>query len=347
MLRQITQPKCFPVSVEEARQHQVVDSSDRSNDALLELLIQSATADSEMKTGRVWVECDWEWKPEEIAAGSAVEFPIVPVTSVRMYDLDEKLPDNEEEEGEPDSDVLTKREAPDYTDVAAEYMNVEYPSPEPLGSPMIGSVTPLKPFPENYRIILTVGYPTEEHEEKIEQFDNPVLVLDKCCYTPNLLRLVFNRPVSGEVYVSNFVFRTEYMEAYAPVVINNVQFRDGCVELLFDDFILTQGKPADVSFAEGAIQDEFGNFVQAFERIKLPEITFYSDSSLNKPEPVPTHMVTTSKAPTPIKNWILTRVGTLYSQRTEIALRAGKSNDAMFKDEFINNLLNPYQVRFL
>lgn len=346
MLRQITQPKCFPVSVEEARKHQVIDSSDRSNDALLELLIQSATADSEMKTGRVWVECDWAWVPEQVGTGEVIEFPIVPVTKVSLYDLDEAKPDNPVEPVDPEEQQV--RNTDEFTDVASEYLRVRYPSPEPLGTPMIGSMEVLKELPKNYRLILTVGYPTEDREEKVEQFDNPVLDTEKCCYSANIARLVFNRPISGVIYVENFRFITRsFGSEIEQVSIQDVRIRDGCVELLFDDGVLNNYEPASVSFAEGAIQDEFGNFVQPFEKIKLPTILIRPETALNLPDPVPTRVVTISKAPMPIKNWILTRVGTLYSQRTEIALRAGKSNDAMFKDEFINNLLNPYQVRFL
>lgn len=399
MLRQVSQPKCYPISLAQARKHLAVDSSDRSNDSLINLLIESATADSEMKTGRKWVECDWEWQPCTVSPNYEVEFPIVPVKKVALYDLDEFSRDDEpvepENPEEPDipeppeieePEESTKRKRikrdneeedngnseddtpPEYTDIANEYIKVNYPSPEPLGSPQIGSMVPLKEFPKNYRLVLTVGYPVKAEIETAEQFDNPVLVPEKTGYSDSLIRLVFNRPVQGNININNFEIRFDG----EILTLVNAYFRDGCVELQYtmpdtpppmepeepdeggeneDNTPEIQGLPegakVTVSFFEGAIYDEFQNFVQPIVETQLPEVMIISPEYFELPEPIPKQEVYESLAPSPIKNWILTRVGSLYSQRTEIALRAGKSNDAMFPNEFINNLLNPYIVRFL
>lgn len=370
MLRQISQAKCLPVSLAQARKHLAVDSSDRSNDSLITLLIEAATADSQMKTGRVWVESDWEWKIDAPEVNSKEAFPIVPVVCVKLYDLDEEFPEEPEEPENPDSgdgdeddewgpgntraatQSLKKRDAddeekPEFTNVADEYFAIEYPSPDPLGTPAIGSVTPLKSLPKNYRLVLTVGYPTTQTEEVVTQYTNPVLVPEKTAYADGVVRLVFDRPVQGDININNFEFRVNGLV----ITLEQAYFKDGCVELRWGDnqegMAPGVGDMASVSFFEGAIYDEFQNFVQPIIQAQLPVISYMPESYFPTAEPIPTEYVYESDAPSPIKNWILTRVGTLYSQRTEIAQRAGKSNDAMFEDAFINNLLDPYRVRFL
>lgn len=394
MLRQVSLPKCFPVSLAQARKHLAVDSSDRSNDMLINLLIESATADSQMKTGRVWVESDWEWKPDVISANYEIAFPIVPVVNIVLNDLDEfKKPEEPEPEPETPEDgdgeepenpeqpedaarLKKRREAeeeepenPEFTNLASEYLKINYPSPDPLGYPQIGSMIPLKAFPENYRLVLTVGYPVQSSEKKVEQFDNPVLVADKTGYSDSIIRLVFNRPVQGNININNFEVRIDG----EILTLVNAYFRDDCVELQYtlpetpppfepeeppvedeeeegekpESRGLADGAKVTLSFFEGAIYDEFQNFVQPIVEMQLPPVLITSPEYFELPNPVPCELVYESLAPSPIKNWILTRVGSLYSQRTEIALRVGKSNDAMFPDQFINNLLNPYIVRFL
>lgn len=361
MLQQISEPKCLPISLVQARKHLAVDSSDRSNDILIDLLIQSATADSQMKTGRQWVECDWQWIPDLVSVNSEIQFPLVPVTAVKLYDLDENFEDPEDpdqpDDPEPDlpeeeEQARRKRrlvklddEQPEYTNLADEYLIINYPSPDPLGTPSIGSVIPLKEFPKNYQLILTVGYPTKEYEEVAEQFDNPVLVKDKTSYGDQIIRLVFNRPVQGNIYPENFEVRINGERK----IVNSAYFVDECIELSFnggEDPAYVDGDKVAVSFFEGAIYDEFQNFVQPIVNMQLPDVQIVTPEYFNTPDPLPLETVYESLAPSPIKNWILVRVGTLYTQRTEIALRAGKSNDVMFPNEFINNLLDPYRVRF-
>lgn len=448
MLRQLTQPPCTPISLEQARKHLAVDASDRANDGLITLLIESATADSQMKTGRIWVESDWEWVPEAMSVGSKLQFPIAPVVRVKLYDM---TPPKEEEPIKPDTgeedngmgedggnsdgdsnadseetDGATRRrlareaakkmreaeadteqpneESPDqpqesqWPEVAADYLKIEYPSLDPMGYPALGGITILQAFPEQYQLVLTVGYPVECKTELVEQFDNPTLVLSKTGFSENIIRLVFNRPVQGNVYIDNFEVRKKgqpqeteppiepelpeappedemvrrrrlqslldnELEEESPtpeggignetspddvlVAIEDVYFLDGAIEIQYEEGAIAEGDRIQVSFFEGAAYDEFNNFVQPIILQDLPLVAFTSPDDFALPDPVPSQKIYESLAPNPIKNWILTRVGSLYSQRTEIALRAGKSNDAMFPDQFINNLLDPFRVRFL
>ena len=209
-------------------------------------------------------------------------------------------------------------------------------------------------MPEKYQLVLKVGYPVKESLIPVEQTTNPELVVDKTAYLENLCRLVFDRPVSGNINITDFEFRVKEQEAEArkgkdgeQIDILGVEISDGGVNLTFPDGALKEGAQAQVSFLGGSLEDDFGNFVQPLVFVILPTIKFTTPDNLPVPEPVPCKTQYESECPTPVKSWILTRVGSLYTQRTEIALRAGKSNDAMFPETFINNLLNPYRVRWL
>lgn len=448
MLKQITKPKCLPVSLDQARKHLSVDTSDRTNDTLIEMLIESATSDSQMKTGRIWVESEWEWEPELVATGEFLDFPIVPVVGVKLYDMtppEEKEPETPPVEGgetgdsgDGDTDsggggtdggntdepatVDARRAAaiararqmrageapdpvpaepetpaePEYPEVSGEYLKILYPSLDPMGYPAIGGMTPLQELPEQYRLVLTVGYPVEARLEDEELFDNPTLVPDKTGFADGTIRLVFSCPVDGVISPANFELRKKAgaaepapdtppaeggdtpiettaegdagEEATPPapeeteddsidnpaigdptdviIPVAEAYFIDGAVELQYDAGALAEGDQLELSFFEGDIRDKFDNFVQPIAMMMLPPVAFTAVEDFALPEPVPQIEKYESMTPSPIKNWILTRVGSLYSQRTEIALRAGKSNDAMFPDEFINNLLNPYKVSF-
>lgn len=321
VLRTRRSPSCYPVTLEEARRHLAVDASDRSVDSLIEMLIASATSDAENKTGRIWVDSDWLWKPDELKVGEEIAFPVAPVTAVAVYDLDEDV-----DEGQ------------DRTDLSGELVKCVFPSPEPQGSPLIGSLLPIAEFPANYEIILTIGYPVTETEKPVEQFDAPTLVTTE--FSENRVHLVFTRPVSGTATVENFSLKVGDEDKE----LSSVEFADGSVDLVFSDGVLAEGEEPVLTFIGGAIADQFNNFVEPISNLGLGTVAFVTEFS--RPEPVPTTPVYTANTPSPVKNWILTRVGSLFSQRTEIALRAGKSNDAMFPDGFINNLLNPYKIRF-
>lgn len=418
MLKQITPPRCLPVSLYQARKHLEIDTSDRSNDILIELLIESATADSQMKTGRVWVESEWEWKPEVIALNKVINFPLVPVTDVVLYDLDEfNVPDNPDipinpenpdrpikpiepetpnpenpisrikKRGGKEADAINPDEPiipgnpddpieplpPQFTNIIADYADVSCPSLIPLGEPSVGYIVFYKDLPKNYQMILKVGYGVQAHEDVVEQFDDPVLMPDQVQFSQDKIKLNFTRAVMGSIYVSNFEVRKRVKivdsdpvepplnpdmpdvrpearsESYEDIIVTllDARIENGYVMLEFPFGDIEQGDQLAISFFEGALCDQFSNFVQPIINARLPKVVFVLEEEFITPDPIPMQEVLESLAPSPIKNWILTRVGSLYTQRTEIALRAGKSNDAIFPSQFIDNLLNPYKVRFL
>ena len=128
-LRKIEAAPCWPITLEEARRHLAIDASTRDEDSLIDMLIQSASTDAEMKTGRVLVKSRWEWEPDSIVVGEKLEFPTCPVVDVKIYDLDE--------------------ESEEPTDISSKVCKIVYPSPEPQGNPMLGWLLPIADFPQN------------------------------------------------------------------------------------------------------------------------------------------------------------------------------------------------------
>ena len=319
-LRKIEAAPCWPITLEEARRHLAIDASTRDEDSLIDMLIQSASADAEMKTGRVLVKSRWEWEPDSIVVGERIEFPTCPVVDVKIYDLDE--------------------ESEEPTDISSKVCKIAYPSPEPQGNPMLGWLLPIADFPQNHRIELTVGYDFEEKEEPVEQKDSPILVVQNTRYAPGKIHLAFSRSVYGSVQPSDFTVRLNGEDAPVEVCV----FEKGGITLSVP--ALEASQSVTVSFLSGLLYDQFQNYVQPIVNGVLPVVSLGTEADFVEPEPVPTQVVYTSLCPTPVKQWILVRTGTLYCQRSEIALRAGKSNDALFPDGFINNLLDPYRTRF-
>lgn len=326
MLRIIEKGKCLPVTLEEVKNHLSVDYSNRSNDAFIETLIDATSQASEQHTGRVWVESKWEWTPEEIFVGGVLEFPIAPVTKVQVFDLDEE-----------------KEEDQEFTDISGDVVSVKYPSPEPQGSPLMGSLLPMSGFPTNFKIILTVGYPVQEIVEAIEQTDAPILIIEQTRYSLNKASLVFSRPVTGEALPENF----KVLQDGEEILIEEVLFEKGRIDLVFADGVLIEGLPLEISFVEGEIYDEFDNFVQPFVNVDLPLIAFVEEEAFEIPEPVPTTSTFYSLAPNGVKSAMLLNIAFLYTQRTGGALKTGKEVEKNFSDHVARMLLNPYRTRFI
>lgn len=326
MLRIIEKGKCLPVTLDEVKNHLSVDYSSRSNDAFIETLIDATSQASEQHTGRVWVESKWEWTPEEIFVGGVLEFPIAPVTKVQVFDLDEE-----------------KEEDQEFTDISGDVVSVKYPSPEPQGSPLMGSLLPISGFPTNFKIVLTVGYPVQEIVEAKEQTDAPILVVEKTRYSLTKTSLVFNRPVFGIALPENFKILQDGEE----LLIDEVLFEKGRIDLVFSEGALKEGLSLEMSFIEGEVHDEFGNFVQPILNLELPQIAFVEEEAFEIPEPVPTTSTFYSQAPSAVKSAMLLNIAFLYTQRTGGALKTGKEIEKNFSDQVARMLLNPYRTRFI
>ena len=329
LLKLIEQAKCLPVSLEEARKQVRVDSSNSSVNTLIMALTRAASDSSSSYTGRVWVEEKWQWEPDDIElfVGGEIplEFPICPVTSIAVYDLDE---------------VITV--GGEYTDISSTVVSVKYPSLEPKGSPLFGSLLPLSGFPTNFQIVLTVGYPVTETTTAVEQVDSPTLVVDSTRYSTTKIVLVFNRPVQGAVVPSNFTVKQDGLD----IVPESVAFNAGRVELTFAADTLVANSAITVSFIEGSIYDAFDNYVEPITNVDLPVVAFVEETSFVTPAPVPTTTTYTSTTPEAVKTAILMQLAFLYTQGTGSALKTGASVDKNYTDQVAKSLLAPYRVSF-
>lgn len=320
MLRIREKGKCLPVTLEEARQHLSVDTSNRSNDAIILAYIDSASQNTEQVTGRIWVESVWEWDPKTVSVGKEIPFPVAPVTKVQIFNLDED----------------------EQSDISGDVASITFPSPEPQGSPLMGSLLPLSGFPTNFKILLTIGYPVEEEVKVIEQYTPPVLVVESTRYSESKVSLVFDRPVEGVVTKDQFTITQNGED----IEVDSIEFVDGRVELSFLDGILEEGASIQLSFVEGEIFDQFDNFVEPIEGIELPVVAFVPEEDFVAPDPVPTESTFVSLVPSVVKTAILLKVGFLYTQRTGSALKTGKEIEKNFSDQVVESLLNPYRTRF-
>ena len=325
MLKIIEKAKCLPVTLKEARDQLSVDASNSSMDALINGLIVASSANAETMTGRVLVESKWQWNPEAIVEGISIPFPTAPVTGVEVYNLDETISVGGE-----------------YTDISGDVVTVNYPSLEPQGEPLKGSLLPLSGFPSNYKIVLTVGYPVTETTTKVTQTTAPTLVVASTKYTSTKMSLVLDRPVTGTATVSNFTVSQNDIE----IVPTSLAYTDGRVDFTFDATTLVEGGTIKLSFIEGEIYDEFENFVEPISNITLPTVAFGTESDFVTPTPVPTQATYTGNTPEAIKTAILMRIGFLYTQRTGSALKTGQNINMNFSDDVVRMLLNPYRVEF-
>lgn len=308
-------PKCYPVSVEEVKQHLRLSTTTEEEDFYIENLISSATSHAQQKTGRVFVDSEWSWTPSEKEMyGAAAPLPVVPVTSVEVFDGDGQS-------------------------VSPDLYTVEYPALSPQGNPLIGTLSPLSGFPENAKIVLRAGYPVEEKTEKIVVNDAPRLAQDKFGFTDSSVTIVFNRPVIGYAKPDDFKICDAQGNS---ILVDAVLVKDGVVYVQVKPLSLSAGMELTVNYAGGFIHDEFNNYVDA-QSVKLAPIPEIPKLHI-APDPVPTQVVFISKCPHALKQWIMVRVGTLFQQRSEIAFRAGKPSDTIFPRSFIDSILDIFKI---
>lgn len=342
-VRCIEQGLCSVLTVEEVKHFLAVDDDSEQENAFIETLIEALSEEASHVTGRTWVESKWEWEIEGcFALNKPIKFPLCPVTKVEIYDLDEVLT---EENNTP-------------TDLCSELAKVTLPSLNTQGTPMIGTLLPIKEFPVNYKIVLTVGYPNKEIEKAITPNTPIELDTEKVTYTENKVNLVFNRPVKGSALPENFkLYVAEYETTenketgeqekvlgeaieYTP---QSVTFENGCIILDFLENEIVDGAVCKLSFLGGFVEDDFDNFLQPLENAELPDVAIQTESDFQTPNENHVEVTYLSQAPKAIKQWILQRASTLYNQRSQIA---SKGLGAMYGTNFIDGLLKQYKVVF-
>ena len=89
MIRIVTAPAAYPVSISEAKEWARIDSTDSSQDATLTMIIAAMVKHAEHLTGRAFVERTLEWNGQGFT--NCIELPWVPllgIDSVKYTDLD-------------------------------------------------------------------------------------------------------------------------------------------------------------------------------------------------------------------------------------------------------------------
>lgn len=321
-VRLIQEGVCAPLTVEEVKHFLAVDSDSVAENVLLENLIEATASEASVATGRIWVESKWLWELEGEIPSTPIQFPVCPVTKVEIFDNDEVVAEGAEP-----------------TDLSSELVKVTLPSLEPLGTPLVGSLLAVQAFPLNYSIVLTCGYPVLETTTPIPQKDAIVVDQYKTTYTPTKIHLVFNRPVNGNAKPSDFKVEIEGV-SYVPQTVN---FEKDGITLEFLENELLENTEIVLTYIGGYIEDAFGNFLLPISGFTMPNVEFKTEEDFQEPTPVPVETTYKSLTPKQIKQWMLIRIGTLYSQRTEIA---SKGTGAMYSTQFIDGLLKQYKVAF-
>lgn len=333
MIDLISKTNGVPLTLEMVKRHLRVPSNFSGDDALLSLLMDSINEESQTLTRRTWIESSWKWVPEDVSVGSVLKFPIVPVKSLTIVDMDE-----------------TPSEAGERTDLSSTLVSCVYPSLSNLGSPMIGTMTILSELPTNFLITLNAGYGTTENTVDVNPKASPKIDLSKTTFAKDttrgefqfdayILHLVFSCPIIGEVSPDNVSISIN--DTSVPVLETVVE-NDGLSVAFSEPFKATDS--VKFSYAGGFLRDKFDNFVELVKGIEFSVSSVGSPSDYVAPDPFATVKETLINIPNPVRQWMLIRIGTLYCQRSEIAQRAGSVNDALFPDAFINGLIAPYRV---
>lgn len=323
---QIEEPIVEPILLEEAKNHLRLSPDFTDDDILISTLIKGVRAEAEAKTGgRVFPETLWEWIPEGGIPGIAnTEIPVSPVCEIAgIYDLD-KLDDDGNPELIPESMYIFRKS-----------------SLAPNGRPMFATITPVhdEGF-ANVKVVVKAGWPNRSEIRYKRYEGSPVLESGKTTYTHNSITLQFDRPVSGEITPKSFHVEVdgEYWDVFDANCIN------GRVQVLFDSGLeLFEGSHIMLSYQAGFLKDEDDNYVAPIHREMLPVIAEFTEEH----EPFVEKQQETiyvSSVPNIVKSWMLVRIATLYQQRSEIAIQAGKTSNSFFPRDFVGGLLDSYRL---
>lgn len=325
LLYQIEEPKAEPVTLEEAKNHLRLSKDYTDDDDLIRTLIQMARLDAEAKTGgRVFPERQYEWKPgERLIAGVSYEIPVAPATGIKIYNLDES----------PDTETGEYPEFP-----VSNYQFIKS-SMAPEGSPLYGQLTVNGDVvtPENARIVVTAGWPNKTISKQAVYTSTPVFEPDYTTYTENSITIQFDREVKGEL--TNRSFNITVDGNYATVIDTDI--KNGRVTVKLQE-TLEAGQSPVFSYVSGFLKDKDANYVMPIMMESLPVVAFDREQhEVPQPETVEELI---SECPGLLKTWMLVRITTLYQQRSEIAIQAGKTSNAFFPRDFINGMLDAYRV---
>lgn len=311
---EISEPVVEPVTLEEAKNHLRLSRDFTDDDELIKTLITMARMDAETKTGgRVFPAREWEWIPDDVmSAGGVYEVPVSPALNIKAYNR---------EDG---SEIPSK----DYRFVKS--------SLAPHGAPLFAKLTPLVDI-ENVRFVIEAGWPNKNEERDVIYSTPPKFLPDNTVYTENSFTIQFDRAVSGEVDSRSFtvIVDGDYVDVY------DVDIDSGKVTIHINSTLSEEAK-VEFSYTSGFLKDKDDNYVMPIMKEVLPSVIFGKT-----PSAIPVTVketISVSTVPAIVKSWILVRVSTLYQQRSEIAIQAGKTSNAFFPRPFINGMLDAYTV---
>lgn len=314
---EITEPAVEPVTLEEAKNHLRVSRDFTDDDALIEMLIRMARVDAEAKTGgRVFPFREFEWLPSKtLRTGGQYEVPVSPALGVKIFT------------GQSEEDEI---ESTGYRFVKS--------SLAPFGKPLYAKLIPLVDIPEEARIVVTAGWPNVEKEKPEAFLNSPVFQPKNTTYTENTITIQFDRRVKGELTVNSFNITMDgnHLDLY------DVDIVDGRVTIRLSAN-LVEDAVVDFSYVSGFLKDKDDNYVMPILHEVLPPVKF--DYPVVDIPPVSSEITQVSTVPELVKAWILVRVATLYQQRSQIAIQAGKTSNAFFPRDYINGMLDAYTVR--
>lgn len=302
-------PVAEPVTLSEVKIHLNVSPNYTDEDALLSQLIQSARMEAENILQRILVESEWTWEPETPAS----RIPITPVTRiVSVHDIDDplKVVDETQYTFKPSSLV-------------------------PQGNPLYGEFTTSI---LHCRVNFMAGWGNTATETVVPATTPPPFIPADTQFTSNAITLSFGREIQGTVQPDNITVT----KAGVAIPCTTAAVVAGRLQVEFAAGAIAAGDTLTVSYVSGMLKDMFGNYVAEVLNVDLPLADFsFTPLPLTPPD---VRVAYTSTVPSSIKNWMLLRIGTLFQQRSEIALRAGQANNALFPRSMANGLLDPYLI---
>lgn len=311
---EISGPVVEPVSLEEAKNHLRLSRDFTDDDELLKMLISMARMDAEAKTGgRVFPAREWEWVPEGVmSAGKVYEVPVTPALNIKAYNTE------------------------DDSEISSENFRFMKSSLAPHGAPLFAKLVPTKDL-ENVRFVIEAGWPNRTEERDKVYLDPPKFMPANTVYTESSLTIQFDRAVYGDVDSRSFTVLVDddYVDIY------DVDVDSGRVRI-HTSSMLSEDSKVELSYTSGFLKDRDDNYVMPIMKEVLPPVVFEKT-----PVAIPSsekETISVSSVPAVVKSWILVRVSTLYQQRSEIAIQAGKTSNAFFPRPFINGMLDAYTI---
>lgn len=314
LIYEVSEPIVEPVSLEEAKNHLRLSRDFTDDDELLKTLVTMARMDAEAKTGgRVFPAREWEWVPEGVmSAGATYEIPVSPALSIKAYNIE------------------------DNAEIPSESFRFVKSSLAPHGAPLFAKVIPAVDL-ENVKFVVEAGWPNKSEERDKIYSTPPKFMPAHTVYTENSIAIQFDRAVFGDIDSRSFTVLVDddYVDVY------DVDIDAGRV-LIHTNTTLSEDAKVELSYTSGFLKDRDDNYVMPIMKEVLPPVAFGKT-----PVEIPAsekETVSVSSVPAIVKSWILVRVSTLYQQRSEIAIQAGKTSNAFFPRPFINGMLDAYTI---